>query len=77
MRKLNRLLFSSLGRKTSFIAGKKDIVLCFGGGMLAEMDKWVSKMGGKVIVDGAGHWVQAERPAPVNEALMGFLQTVS
>jgi hypothetical protein len=45
--------------------------------MLAEMDKWVSNMRGKVIVDGAGQWVQAERPAPVNEALIGFLKAVS
>jgi pimeloyl-ACP methyl ester carboxylesterase len=30
-----------------------------------------------VIIEGAGHWVQAERPAPTNEALLGFLKTVS
>ncbi len=28
---------------------------------------------GDVLVDGAGHWVQQESPAPVNEALIGFL----
>ena len=60
-----------------FIAGKKDLVLSFGGGgVLAEMDKWVTDMRGKVIVEGAGHWVQLERPADVNEALLGFLKTV-
>ena len=61
-----------------FIAGKKDPVLSFGGGgLLAQMDKWVTNLRGKVLVEGAGHWVQAERPAPVNEALLGFLKTVS
>jgi pimeloyl-ACP methyl ester carboxylesterase len=61
-----------------FIAGKKDLVLSFGGGnLLAAMDHWVPNLKGKVIIEGAGHWVQAERPAPTNEALLGFLKTVA
>ena len=61
-----------------FIAGKKDLVLSFGrGGLLTSMEKWVTDLRGKVLVDGAGHWVQAERPARVNEALLGFLKTVA
>jgi pimeloyl-ACP methyl ester carboxylesterase len=61
-----------------FIAGKKDLVLSFaGGGLVAGMDRWVPGLKGKVIVDGAGHWVQVERPAQVNEALIGFLKTVA
>lgn len=61
-----------------FIAGKKDLVLSFaGGGLLAAMDQWVPNLKGKVIIEGAGHWVQAERPAPTNEALLGFLKTVA
>jgi len=61
-----------------FIAGKKDPVLSFGGGgWLSQMDNWVSDMRGKVFIEGAGHWVQMERPAEVNEALLGFLRTVS
>src|SRR5713101_386607 len=60
-----------------FIAGSKEIVLSYGGGSwVAEMDRWLSDLRGKVIVEGAGHWVQAEKPAPVNEALLGFLKTV-
>jgi pimeloyl-ACP methyl ester carboxylesterase len=41
------------------------------------MDHWVTNLKGKVVIDGAGHWVQAERPAPVNQALIGFLKTVA
>jgi pimeloyl-ACP methyl ester carboxylesterase len=26
-----------------------------------------------VLVDGAGHWVQQERPTEVDDALLGFL----
>ncbi len=61
-----------------FIAGTKDPVLQFGGGRSVEaMDKWVTDMRGKVLIEGAGHWVQMERPAEVNEALLGFLKMVS
>jgi len=60
-----------------FIAGSKDLVLSFGGGgLLAAMDPWVPNLRGKVLIEGAGHWVQAEKPAPVNEALLGFLKMV-
>jgi pimeloyl-ACP methyl ester carboxylesterase len=61
-----------------FIAGSKDLVLRYGGGGLLEaMNPYLTDLRGKVLVDGAGHWVQAERPEPVNEALLGFLKTVS
>src|SRR5499426_4006904 len=61
-----------------FIAGKKDPVLSFGGGgWVSQMDKWVTDMRGKVFIEGAGHWVQMERPAEVNDALLGFLKSVS
>ncbi len=58
-----------------FIAGTKDPVLSFGGGGLVNaMDQFVSDMRGKVLIEGAGHWVQMERPTEVNEALLGFLK---
>ena len=41
------------------------------------MDDWVTDLRGKVFIKGAGHWVQMERPVEVNEALLGFLRTVS
>ena len=58
-----------------FIAGKKDLVLSFaGGGLLELMDSFVSDLCGKVLIDGAGHWVQMEKPAEVNAALLDFLK---
>ena len=65
-----------------FIAGKKDRVphfgAAFGGGSwLSQMGDWVTDLRGKVFIEGAGHWVQMERSAEVNEALLGFLRTVS
>jgi len=73
-----QLEHAKIEQPASFIAGKKDLVLTFaGGGLLALMDQYVPNLRGKVIIEGAGHWVQAERPIPTNEALLGFLKTVS
>jgi pimeloyl-ACP methyl ester carboxylesterase len=61
-----------------FIAGKKDLVLSFGGGTgLSAMDQLVPNLRGKVLIEDAGHWVQAEDPSATNEALLGFLKTVA
>lgn len=73
-----QLAHAKIEQPAFFIAGKKDLVLAFaGGGLLVAMDHWVPSLRGKVIIEGAGHWVQAERPVPTNEALLGFLKTVS
>jgi pimeloyl-ACP methyl ester carboxylesterase len=73
-----QLASAKIEQPALFIAGKKDLVLTFaGGGLLAMMDQWVPNLKGKAIIEGAGHWVQAERPAPTNEALLGFLKTVA
>jgi pimeloyl-ACP methyl ester carboxylesterase len=40
------------------------------------MDDWVPDLRGTVMVEGAGHWVQQERPAEVNTALLEFLGEV-
>jgi pimeloyl-ACP methyl ester carboxylesterase len=73
-----QLANAKIEQPSFFIAGKKDLVLSFGGGnLLSAMDQFVPNLRGKVIIEGAGHWVQAERPVPTNEALLGFLKTVA
>ncbi len=54
-----------------FITGSRDPVRAF---MPHEvMTGSVTDLRDVVIIDGAGHWVQQERPAEVNQALIGFL----
>lgn len=61
-----------------FIAGAKDPVLRFGRGRgVEQMDKWMADLRGKVFIEGVGHWTPMERPAEVNQALLGFLKTVA
>jgi pimeloyl-ACP methyl ester carboxylesterase len=72
---------------TSDLAGKKvEIPSMFIGGALdpvlfmmppSVMSGWVTDHRGDVLLSGAGHWVQQERPAEVNAALLDFLGTVA
>ncbi|BAZ18811.1 epoxide hydrolase (plasmid) [Calothrix sp. NIES-4071] len=66
------------GKKISqpalFIAGEKDPVLKFPGMNLDLITQTVPNLKGQIIVPGAGHWVSAEYPQEVNEALLGFLK---
>ena len=73
-----QLAQAKIEQPSYFIAGKKDLVLSFaGGGLVDQMDNYVSDLRGKTLIDGAGHWVQVEKPAETNAALLGFLQQFS
>jgi len=58
-----------------FIGGSEDPVLAMSPPAAAE--PWLLDHRGTVIVDGAGHWVQQERPDEVNAALLAFVETVA
>ena len=40
------------------------------------MDDWLDDHRGTIIVEGAGHWVQQEKPDDVNAALVAFIESV-
>lgn len=54
-----------------FIVGAQDPVLTLSPPSL--MDGWVEDLRMSEIIEGAGHWVQQEKPAEVNAALLQFL----
>lgn len=58
-----------------FVAGTRDGVIAsaMGRAHLEQMDASVPKLRAKVLIDGAGHWIQQERPGEVNAALLRFL----
>lgn len=39
------------------------------------LEACVPNLRGKILIDGAGHWIQQERPTEVNQALLQFLAT--
>jgi len=57
-----------------FIAGTNDAVITgsMGQRALDEMGDVVPNLQGKLLLEGAGHWVQQERPDAVNDALIEF-----
>ena len=60
-----------------FLAGSRDGVITglIGARQVAELDRVLTDLRAKVILDGAGHWVQQERPDEVNAALIDFLKS--
>jgi pimeloyl-ACP methyl ester carboxylesterase len=59
-----------------FIAGSKDSVITglIGAKGVASMELVLPNLRQKLIVEGAGHWIQQERADEVNAALIGFLR---
>jgi pimeloyl-ACP methyl ester carboxylesterase len=54
-----------------FIAGSADPVLTFIPPTAGEA--WLDDHRGNLLIEGAGHWIQQERPDAVNASLLGFL----
>ncbi len=62
-----------------FIAGSRDGVLKFvpNADLVEYMKRWIDDLRVCALIEGAGHWIQQERPAEVTRLLLGFLATVS
>ncbi|MBI5284657.1 MAG: alpha/beta hydrolase [Chloroflexi bacterium] len=57
-----------------FIAGERDGVIAMNPSGIETMKQHVPNLRGVVMLPGAGHWTQQERPAEVSEALIEFLK---
>ncbi len=57
-----------------FMVGDRDPVRHYAGQHEAGLKDWLTDLWGQVVVPGAGHWIQQERPEVVNAALIDFLQ---
>jgi pimeloyl-ACP methyl ester carboxylesterase len=59
-----------------FIAGSNDAVVTglIGAKHVADMERVLPNLKQKLIIDGAGHWIQQERANEVNAALIAFLK---
>ena len=62
-----------------FIAGSNDAVIRgpIGEKRVQDMESTLPNLTRKLLIDGAGHWIQQERPAEVNAALLEFLARVA
>jgi pimeloyl-ACP methyl ester carboxylesterase len=66
---------ASIRQPALFIAGSADPIIEFGSGALAlqALAATVPGLRRKVLIDGAGHFIQQERPQLVNQAILEFL----
>jgi pimeloyl-ACP methyl ester carboxylesterase len=69
---------ATIDQPSLFLAGSKDAVITgiMGEKRVSDMARVLTNLKDKIIIDGAGHWVQQERPDEVNAALIGFLKGV-
>ncbi|MET8427006.1 alpha/beta hydrolase [Nocardia sp. NPDC004860] len=59
-----------IAQPSLFIAGSTDPVIRFT--PMQKMSALLSDLRGTIVLEGAGHWIQQERPAEVNAALIDF-----
>ena len=63
-----------MGQATPFVAGDKDAVIEFYAEAYQTLEVSAPNLAKRVLLRGAGHWVQQERPAEVNRLLIEFLR---
>ncbi|MFL6581616.1 MAG: alpha/beta fold hydrolase [Burkholderiales bacterium] len=73
--RLTALNAARITRPACFIAGRRDGVLKFvpNFDMVENMKRWTDDLRICEILEGAGHWIQQERPAEVTRLLLSFL----
>jgi pimeloyl-ACP methyl ester carboxylesterase len=74
-----QLAGAKIAQPVLFIAGEKDGVIrgATAEQLTATMSPVATNLRGVKLIPEAGHWVQQERPAETNEALVQFLKDVS
>ena len=56
-----------------FIVGERDPVRYYASQHEAGLKDWLTDLRGQIVLPGAGHWLQQERPDEVNAVLLEFL----
>jgi pimeloyl-ACP methyl ester carboxylesterase len=67
---------ATLRQPTLFVAGAADPVITMYRGAFDALEQTVPNLRQKVLLPGAGHWIQQERPAQVNRLLLEFLASL-
>jgi pimeloyl-ACP methyl ester carboxylesterase len=67
---------SRIRQPSLFIAGAQDAVITGlnGAKRISELERVLPNLRQKLIIEGAGHWIQQERPGEVNAALIDFIR---
>lgn len=65
---------AKLSQPAIFIAGEKDGVLKIAAEEFEALERNVPNLTKKVVIPGAGHWIQQERPSEVSDLLISFVR---
>lgn len=57
-----------------FVVGERDPVRYYAGPAETGLREWAPDLRTQVVIPGAGHWIQQERPDEVNRLLLEFLR---
>lgn len=64
---------AKLHQPALFVAGEADVVIAMRRAAFDGLEAAVPNLRKKILLAGAGHWIQQERPAEVNQLLIEFL----
>jgi pimeloyl-ACP methyl ester carboxylesterase len=67
---------AKINQPSLFIAGELDPVVSFRRSAFDALEQTMPNLRKKVLIPGAGHWIQQERPNEVNNLLQEFLGTL-
>jgi pimeloyl-ACP methyl ester carboxylesterase len=67
---------AKIRQPSMFIAGAEDSVVTMMGPAIEDQEATMTNLKKKVLIPGAGHWVQQESPEEVNKLLMEFLKEI-
>jgi len=65
---------AKLQQPALFVAGEADAVIAMRRAAFDSLEQTVPNLKRKILLPGAGHWIQQERPGEVNRSLLEFLR---
>jgi pimeloyl-ACP methyl ester carboxylesterase len=68
---------AKLRQPALFVAGEEDGVMAMNRDAVDGMEETVPNLKKKILLPGAGHWIQQERPIEVNQLLIEFLASLN
>ena len=66
-----------LQQPTLFLAGEADAVIAMRRAAFDTLEETIPNLRKKILLPGAGHWIQQERPTETNQLLLEFLAGVT
>jgi pimeloyl-ACP methyl ester carboxylesterase len=67
---------AKITQPTLFAAGELDGVIAMSGSGYEKLEESIPNLKKKVLIPGAGHWIQQERPDEINRLLVEFINSL-